>query len=105
MIALYSEVKEKLHQAGVQQGSTDSLDRLFSENSPYCNPFREVSTQHRQLAFLRKNFHFIVSIVNADILNIVEGINFLSGTRAHHTWRAHGMERIWTKEEMDLKER
>lgn len=103
-MALYSEVKEKLHQAGAQHQCMDGLERLFSENSPYCNPFREVSTQHHQLAFLRKNFNFTVS-VEADILNVSSGVDFLLGTRAHHAWRAHAMERMWTTEEMHLKER
>ena len=62
--SLYSKVCEELVLTGVSQQCTKQLEPLFQEQSPYCNPFSGVSTQHHQLAFLQKHFNFIVSIVS-----------------------------------------
>ncbi len=45
---------------GVLESLDDSFHQLFCDDSPYCNPFREVSTHHLQQKFLKKNFSLTV---------------------------------------------
>ncbi len=89
MTSLHTRVKEKLLLAGVEQQHIDEVNKLFGHNSPYCNPFQEVSTPHHQLAFLRKNFRFTVSSSISKIL--LKNITLLHRSHSVSHWKSTGL--------------
>jgi len=105
-MALYSEVKQWLHQTGVAQQLDDSLNKLFSEHSPYCNPFREVSTYHHQQKFLQKNFSLTVSGNKSTVYCLFITVNVIlyRNHTAFHLERIRN-GRMWTKKKIHPKTR
>ena len=53
---------QKLESVGATKESIDSVSELFSEESPYCNPFKGLDTHYKQLSFYKKSLNLLVQI-------------------------------------------
>ncbi len=97
-------MKERLNKVGVVESLDDSFHQLFCDDSPYCNPFREVSTHHLQQKFLKKNFSLTVCSSDVVFMNCYSN-TYSIGTTTHSSWKAYEMERVWTKKEVHFEKR
>lgn len=55
-------VKARLSSAGVEIESITGLSEIFAEDSEFCQPFHNLDTYYRQLAFYRAHFSLVVSL-------------------------------------------
>ena len=58
---LGTQVSSLLREAGIKMDDIPGLDELFQPGSSYCQPFYQLETQHRQLAFYTSHFNYVVS--------------------------------------------
>lgn len=60
-VQLGQQASSLLRDAGIKMDDIPGLNELFQEGSPYCQPFSQLETQHRQLSFYRSHFNYVVS--------------------------------------------
>ena len=58
---LGTQVSSLLRDAGIKMDDIPGLNELFQPGSSYCQPFCQLETQHRQLAFYTSHFNYVVS--------------------------------------------
>ena len=68
---LRQELRDALRPLAFSSSDIPNFDSIFSEDSLYANPFRNLHTQHLQMSYYRKNFNFVVSI--AEMLLCISG--------------------------------
>ena len=59
---LCQELHDALRPLAFSSSDIANFDSIFSEDSLYANPFRNLHTQHLQMSYYRKHFNFVVSI-------------------------------------------
>jgi len=57
---LGDELRKVLDSAGLNSNDIPGFDNILSDDSPYTNPFRDLQTQHLQMAYYRKYLNFVV---------------------------------------------
>lgn len=62
---LGTAVKSAIESAGLQFNNIPGLPELFTPSSPFCQPFRGLSTYQQQLTHYKNDLNFVVR----DLLN------------------------------------
>lgn len=60
---LRDELHKVLNSAKLSSSDIPGFDDILSDDSPYTNPFRNLQTHHLQMAYYRKDFNLVVSIL------------------------------------------
>ena len=61
VLQLRDATKSILLSSGVEDNCIANILKPFDEQSPFCKPFRDIDTWHRQLSFYKDHFKLIVS--------------------------------------------
>ena len=61
---LGDELRKVLDSAGISSSDIPGFDDIISDDTQYTNPFRNLRTQHLQMAYYRKHFNFVVGTVH-----------------------------------------
>ena len=61
---LGDELHKVLNSAGIHSSDIPGFDDIIGDDTQYTNPFRNLQTQHLQIAYFRKHFNFVVGTVH-----------------------------------------